>query len=297
MELYKLDERKPTFTWLLYADPGNCKTSAATTMALHEDMSPVLHANVDGGILTIRDMDGIPKDSVSIVDINRMSEVEELFRAIHAKKDGYEGFKSVVLDNATEIAGMALEEQVAGNMLKTSRGGKQRTSLDDAWIEDRGAAGNQCARVFRWFRDLPGIHVVYTCHVRREFPKKGDMPDTSKPPLSVLPDLAPSLSRRMRGYVDNVWYLMRTPDQTAVKVLCDELGAYYAKTRGDKIKRQLGHGFIWPHGFPLLPAFYDLVVNGTAWPLEPIVPPAPEPPATVPERTEDQEDQEGETSE
>lgn len=264
MERMKLSELPQSLNWLLYADPGNTKTSLAATMALCPDMMPMLHLNVDGGLLTIRDME-IPDDQISVVDITNTDEFEALYHELKKEDGPFSDIQSICIDNGTELMSMALEEQIRGNLNRKSKSGKKRSSLDDAWIEDRSAAGNRIGRLFRWYRDLPQ-HVVYTAHVRREYPKKENMPDVSKPPLAVEPDFPPALSRRMRGYVDFVWYLVRNNDQ--VSVITQPRGPYFAKTRGVRLMEQFGLGFKWPVGYELMPALYETIINKKDFPLE-----------------------------
>lgn len=229
------DER-PFLNALIYGMPGVGKTTLAAQAQSHPDLSPVLVADLEGGLLSVAS-----RGDIDAVAIRTTDEMDELFWALrnqtirNAEGDLY---RTVIIDSGTNLANRALEEWVARNSeraIKKGRGDKDRT-LDDVQIEDYGKMGLQVRRLMTWYRDLP-LNVIVTALARFEYPKDADA--KSADPISVGPDFTAKLASNVAGMMDHVWYMYS--DHDGRHMLTQEMGVYRAKTRGANFSEAIGY--------------------------------------------------------
>lgn len=252
------EETERWYTWLVTGHPGSAKTSFAGQFAQDERSCDVIWLAVEGGLLTISDWNFIKPP---IIVRPRSNEVEELFWNLASRKPPFENMRTLVIDSGTEFYTKDLEATTLRNLPKTSRSGKQRSGVDDHWLEDRGESGARVARLFRWFRDLP-CHVVFTAHPREVFPQdEGGGIRQDQTPVSVTPAFGPALLRHVAGYSDFCWFFLQTGP--SVRVLTRTKGPFFAKTRGDGLANRLGQVFEWPNGENLVTPLLD-VLDGKA---------------------------------
>lgn len=197
---------------LVYGDPGAGKTHFAGTAQDVPSMANVHVFNIDGGIMTLASRGDIRASNISSVD-----ELEQELFKLANKDPEYDGVKTVVIDNVTELLTLALENitmREYSNRIK-----KNKTySVDEVYLEDYGVAGKQLARVLRGFRDLP-IHVIYIAHRKDKMRAGTNVLEESKP------NLTDKLGTAVMGYMDFVWYLY-----TADEVIGDEKTGYRTET-------------------------------------------------------------------
>jgi hypothetical protein len=255
---------------MLYGRPGIGKTTLAASAQEHEDMSPVLTANFEGGLLSIGS-----RGDIDAVDIKTIEQVDELFWLIRNGTPPYDQYKTLVIDSGSEMQTLALEEAVRLEMAKKEKQGRlgDRT-IDDIEIQNYGKSGAQLARMFRWFRDLP-INLIITALPKFVFPQGADT--RTSQPIEVCPSFTNKLGVQVMGYVDFLWYLYE--EGGIRKLLTRDTGSYRAKTRGYNFSLALGN----PYPNPWLPTIYNLLIEAESVPIGQYQPaiPIPGPSANI----------------
>lgn len=239
-KLYTVQKTKPFIKALIYGKPGVGKTLFASTAMDHADLKDVLFINVEGGLLTIADRqplavnigrneDGTPNGTI-------VADLEKVIWALVAKKNGYENIKTVVLDSASELQTINLEDVVLSD-------GKH--DIDERKIQDYGKDSARLKRVFRMLKDLK-LNVIFTAIVRTTIEKEGTKI------LEVAPNLTDKVKEALMGYVDFTWYMYK--DDAGVRyMLTEEKGPIRAKTRNKKFYEAIGNKVTNPH----LPTLYN----------------------------------------
>lgn len=223
---------------LIYGDPGAGKTHLAGTAQDVPSMANVHVFNIDGGIMTLA-----RRGDIRATNIRSVNDLEqELFKIANGDPK-YQGVKTVVIDNVTELQTLALENVTMREY--SNRIKKNKTySIDEVYLEDYGVVGKQLARVLRGFRDLP-IHVIYIAHRKDKMRPGTNVLDESKP------NLTDKLGTAIMGYMDFVWYLYTADEvigdeqtgfhtETHRYLLTQPMNNYAAKTRGSDFASRLG---------------------------------------------------------
>jgi hypothetical protein len=232
---------------LLYGEPGTGKTAMAGTLAMEEECKMVW-GDIDGGLLTLRDMD--TKGDIEVYAIEATSDLEGLHKFMYENSDDYD---AVVLDNTTELVDRHLESVVRRKAAKdVERFGKsRRENIDDVWIDDHGETKRHLSRLLRWFRDLP-MHTIFIAHPRHMMKKKGE----DSVLVDVRPDFPRALRRAAEGYADYVWY-MHTMEDGSRLLYTQRLGVIYGKSRGIALHNYPVLRIPW--GFPVLPEIFQVL--------------------------------------
>lgn len=224
---YRVTPENPVFNALFYGDPGSGKTTLAASCQDHPSMKDVIFANIEGGLLSVSH-----RGDIHAVDVKSTQELENLYWDL--KRGQYESVRTVVIDSATELQTVNLEEVVndaMGSGKTASRRGRERTR-DDIWQEDYGKSTVQLKRLFRWFKDMD-MNVIVTALAKTVYPKVSEGVDMSQvEPLSVQPSLTAKLSSSLNGYMDFVWFLRFDPELGVYQALTQRDPVYFAKTRG-----------------------------------------------------------------
>ncbi len=225
-KIYKVEATKPLIKALIYGKPGSGKTLLAATAMDHEDLKDVLFINVEGGLLTIADKqpfavnigrndDGTPNGKI-------VDDLEKVIWAIVGKKPGYENIRTVVLDSASELQTIDLEDVVRED-------GKH--DIDDRVVKDYGKDSARLKRIFRMLKDIK-CNIIFTAII------KSTMSDIGKI-TEVAPSLTNKVAEALMGYVDFVWYLYKDDNEVRY-LLTHEKGPIRAKTRNKKFADAIG---------------------------------------------------------
>ena len=222
---------------LIYGDPGAGKTYLAGTAEDVPEMKNVHFFNIDGGLMTLAD-----RGNITATDVHSVGDLETEFYKIANKDKEYEGVKTVVIDNISELLTLGLEETTRKEYAARVKKDKNY-SIDEVYLEDYGVTGKRIARILRGFRDLP-IHVIYVAH------KKDKMRQGTNVLESSCPNLTDKLCTSVCGYMDCVWYLYTADEQVEHNgqyetvmhryLLTQPYNKFVAKTRNPEFAAKLG---------------------------------------------------------
>jgi phage nucleotide-binding protein len=243
-------DKKPELNLLLYGIPGVGKTTFAAQAQDHPDLSPVLVADLEGGLLSVSG-----RGDIDAVEIRSSDDLTELFWALRNGTGDFGKYRTVIIDSGSNFANRVLQEWTATNKERErsrGRGSSDRT-IDDVQLEDYGKMTLQVRRIMEYFRDLP-LNVIVTALARFTYPAKADT--RTSEPTEVGPDFTAKLSGNVTGMFDHVWYMYVDGEGTR-HILTQERGVYRAKTRGGNFAPALG--FIVDE--PNLVDIYNLLIQ------------------------------------
>lgn len=252
-------EEEQRFNLCVFGEPGCGKTRLAATACMNDTMGKVLWLNVEGGMITLKDMDltNLPL----VEDIDKVSELEDIYNSLKKSKSEFKDIHTVVIDNGTDLVPIDLEavvERVASEEI-AKHGKTRRSGRDDVWLNDRGETGRRLGRIFRWYRDLD-VNVIITAHPRFEYKKKAD--GTLGELTDVRTEFPPALRRQVEGYQDFVWYIHHDDKSGDRRMLTQRRGVYFAKTRGERFQRTIGDVLALPIDKPILPDLFTALQTG-----------------------------------
>lgn len=182
-----------SITWLnvmVHGETGVGKTHLIGTAQDHPLTSPLLIADVDGGVTTLR-----KRRDIDVVSVRKFSDLLVLYKDLKnaIPKDGSRfPYGTVAVDTFSEFQSQDLME-IAATMAKFN------DNLDED-IPDQRAYGKSLSHmrdIIRVFRDLP-CNTIFTCHTNTE--KDNNMRTVYEPKLTgQMKKLAP-------GFFDIVGY-------------------------------------------------------------------------------------------
>lgn len=227
---------------LLYGDAGSGKTRLAGTAAEVADMREVLFMNFEGGDLTIRGREIRTTEN----KLDTIEAFENELWALSNKRKGYEDIRTVVIDSATEIATMILEE-----VIERACGRDPKRDRDTPYQGDYNTQLLIMRRLMRHARDLP-MNVIVTAHARRLYARDDAKAQAMGSPISVKPEFPPRMEQSLAGYFDFIWYLDtakvevegKTKLVRRLKVTPDDV--YRIKTRGERFADKIGGTILDP---------------------------------------------------
>lgn len=194
-------------SWLnimIHGETGVGKTHMIGTAQDHPLTSPVLIADVDGGVQTLR-----RRPDIDVVPIRRFIDLVNLYKDLRSAipSDGSRfPYGTVAIDTFSELQSVDLGE-IAASMARLN------DNLDED-IPDQRAYGKSLSHmrdIIRVYRDLP-CNTIFTCHTQTE--RDNNMRNVYEPKLTgQMRKLAP-------GFFDIVGY-------------------YWAERDGDEIVRKM----------------------------------------------------------
>jgi len=215
---------------MIYGAPGAGKTYLAGTANDVPEMCPVLWIDVEGGIKTLRNKWPMCefiriKDRYNDKGLLVKSAWEKLQDVYEEFQKGVLGYKTIVIDNATDAQGLAMQ-----SVMQRLVAEKPERDLDVPDKREWLKGGEMIRRMVRMFRDLDA-HVIFTAHEQ-------EYKDDKTGEVTVLPDFPGKLPRRVAGYLDDVVYLYTKPKGNAGeverKILCQPQGKWrVVKTRSE----------------------------------------------------------------
>lgn len=204
-ELRELLQVKPPsemvdwLNFLVYGDPGAGKTHLCGTAADSELTSPLLIADIEGGLTTLRH-----RKNVDVVSIRSMKELENLYNRLHASiKDGKMYYKTFAMDSLSELADLDMRDIMKDAYSRNP----DKVDKDVPSQREWGKSRAHMRTIVRAFRDLP-CHVIYTAQVAT-LQEEGQ-------PTKYFPGLSGKLRTEIPGFMDIVGYLTAESDQGVI---------------------------------------------------------------------------------
>lgn len=192
MPVQKISDSIRYLKILLYGDTGTGKTWLAGSAAEVEDMRPVLYADFEDGVLSIRDRD---VDLLPVRDYNDLRELTSLLKQPDPEDEDSLKYKTLVIDSLTELYQLNMEVQ-----LRAEQRPQSVPELRD-WLK----CTNKMKRFLRHIRGLP-IHFIAICQARI-------ITDEVTGAISRGPDLPGKLAGQVGHYFDLVGYLNSSLDR------------------------------------------------------------------------------------
>lgn len=223
------DVKEQYIKLLLYGSPGVGKTRTSCVDARGVlTPGPVIFGNVEGGIMSIRDLVG---GHVKVVDLKVTPDdprdgVDKLHELFSTLQKGGHGFKTLVLDSVTE-----LQKVFVDRVTKDRR-------LDVADLKAWQIAQEKTRNALRMFRDLP-MNVILVCLGMDD---KNELTGQIK----TKPSMAGKVSDEITAFMDEVAYMTTITTKDAAnpegppitkRVWCMEItDNFYAKDRSGSCK-------------------------------------------------------------
>lgn len=220
---------------MVYAESGVGKTEFIGKGSNHPDLKDILLLDVDGGAATIANKDGvfIPDGKVSGV-----KEIEEILWALSGKSKELANIKTLVIDGASELQKRDLQDLAEEAVNKPN---SRRTDKYSIEMRDYKLNTARLLSIFRHLKDLDHVNVIVTAWAKSSYPKDPTTKSEDKnlAPTAIVPDFTDTISKVLRGYMDDVWYLFFDPKTDTRKLVFGHYGPVVAKTRNSDYAKYL----------------------------------------------------------
>jgi phage nucleotide-binding protein len=195
----------PYINLLCYGEPGVGKTLLASTAEDHQDTGPVLHLDIEGGLVTVRKRKNY--QAVRVRSIAEIIKIHDSIEQLSAK--GECPWRTVVLDNISELQKLDMRT-VMEEAKKTARD-PDKVDLDVPSQREWGKSGERMRRIIRAFRDLP-VHTIAIAWMGSEH-------DDSTGVVSYYPLLPGKLRGEVPGYFDIVGRLTAVTKNNGAEIV------------------------------------------------------------------------------
>jgi len=241
---------------LLVGSPGSGKTSILATANDCPEMAPLCVLDFESGLLAVAHRGDVYREQ-----IKSMKHLDEVFWAIVNRKSGWEMFKTIGLDSASELADLCLQEIVGAAFDKATSNSElaHRDDVDSVMLQDYGKSTRRATRLFRWLRDLDGINVIMTAlpkDVYAQPPSNASQVDKDRfrknidlgliQPSRTAPAFTEKLGVSVLGFLDFAFYLhssLTKAGESQRELLTAPVGPFrFIKCRNPRAAEVFGKG-------------------------------------------------------
>lgn len=177
----------------MYGDPGAGKTRLASTAQDHEDTSPVLFLDIDGGTTTFR-----KRRDIGVIKVRDLASLVKIHEELEIDAGGY---KTVVLDSLSELN--KLDLRAIMKHAKATSSNPDKIDIDVPSPREWGKVSEHMRTIVRAYKNLP-MHSIFTAHMHAEHENAKDQ----EGPILIRPELQPKkMKTQLPGFTDIVGYL------------------------------------------------------------------------------------------
>ena len=231
MKLTPVSEQPNYFKILVYGPPDSGKTTFAASGAKHEEFGVTAIMNIERGLQSVR-LSG----ALQTPDIKCEADIEKVITCIASRAEGWVNVKTLVVDSATEMQRVLLEEAVRNRLRKKPESGSKPQ------LADYGDMTASTRRLGAMLRDLP-------CHVIITALEKTHRDREDGPPTEIGPEMTAKACGSVMAMMDNVWCLRKLQAREAsedtkeaperVVMMTQPRGVHVAKTRNAEFRVKL----------------------------------------------------------
>lgn len=174
--------------FLVFGDPGVGKTRLVSTAQDHEEMTPMLLVDIEGGTTTIK-----KRHDIDVTVVRSMADLIKLQSELYKEGDNLP-YKSIALDNMSELQNLDVKEI----MRQAYQRNPDKVDIDVPGQREWGKTREHMRAITRSFRDLP-CHVIMTAHVVTE--------KTEGQPDRYFPGFGGRAKTEVPGFMDIVGYM------------------------------------------------------------------------------------------
>lgn len=219
----KATDTVPPRRILVYGDSGVGKTHLIGTAQSVAEMADVLVCDIDAGTSTLMGSD------IATATTRTTQAVEQVIWLLAQRDPSVAHIKTLVLDGGSELQKRDLADIAAK---ATQKDEDKRPEQDLNELQDYKLNKSRLLRVFRMARDLP-VNLIISAWAKRTYPKVPGTKQANKDvgPTQVCPDFTDGVMDALRGYVDDLWYLMYDANTNKRMLITSNYGPVVAKTR------------------------------------------------------------------
>jgi len=198
---------------LVYGEPGVGKTFLEGTAEDHQDTSPLLIIDVDGGVTTLRhrNVDCIPCRSIDKHPVTGADGINQIYEKLFKSKyiddrgvERIEHYNTVAIDRLDELADVDMRFIMRDAYARNP----DKVDIDVPSPREYGINRSHIRKLVRAFRDLP-CHVIFVCGVATR-QEEGQ-------PIKYFPGFSGKLQTEVPGFCDIVGYY--TNDNTTGELI------------------------------------------------------------------------------
>lgn len=216
---------------IIYGTPGSGKTTFAATANKDKRTSPCLMLDLEGGTKSIRsqrrfvEISELGSPQPGLIDILRIRDFDDLRRAYdflfdRKFKDPRSSYNSLIGDSLTEINYLSLKF-----MMNKTPPGVARLEADVPEQRDYLKTNSAMKDMLRAFRDIEGLHVIWTA-----LPQERTEGEGSKL-IQVKPSLIGKLADESMAIVDVVGFMQFDRLAKQYELVLRPEGRFVAKVR------------------------------------------------------------------